>query len=103
MNRGMKKWAPYKSLNEQIDFINKMRYEKNKKERPLLSPDQEEEINRILVNYNNELCEITYWEDGYTYQVKAPIYRIDVEQKRIYFDRYSFIDFIDLVDIKVLD
>ena len=30
MNRGMKKWAPYKSLNEQADFINKMYYEKHK-------------------------------------------------------------------------
>ena len=55
----MKKWAPYKSLNEQADFINKMYYEKHKIERPKISSDVAQEINEILLTYNNEILQIT--------------------------------------------
>ena len=103
MNRGMKKWAPYKSLNEQIDFINKMRYEKNKIERPLISNEEAENINNILTNYQNETVWVKYYDDGYLYEVSLPIFKIDIINKRIYFDKYSFLDFVNIIDMKVMD
>ena len=78
MNRGMKKWAPYKSLNEQADFINKMYYEKHKIEKPKISSDVADDINEILTNYQNELLTITYFDDGYVYSIDARIYKIDI-------------------------
>ena len=99
MNRGMKKWAPYKSLNEQADFIKKMYYDKHKIERPKISNEVAEEINNILANYNNEILQITYYEDGYVYTIENSIYKIDIINKRIYLDRTSFIGFENLLNL----
>ena len=99
MNRGMKKWAPYKSLNEQADFIKKMYYDKHKIERPKISNEVAEEINNILTNYNNEILQITYYDDGYVYTIENSIYKIDIINKRIYLDRTSFIGFENLLNL----
>ena len=98
-DRGMKKWAPYKSLNEQADFIKKMYYDKHKIERPKISNEVAEEINNILANYNNEILQITYYEDGYVYTIENSIYKIDIINKRIYLDRTSFIGFENLLNL----
>jgi hypothetical protein len=101
MNRGMKKWAPYKSLNEQADFINKMYYEKHKIERPKISNEVAEDINYILLNYNNEdELKITYYDDGYVYTIIKIIYKIDVNNKRLYLDRTSYISFENLLNLE---
>ena len=47
-DRGMKKWAPYKSLIEQEVFINKMRVNKSKIEKPILCDEEMEKINYYL-------------------------------------------------------
>ena len=39
-DRGMMKWAPYRSLVEQSEFLEQMRYQKNKKDRPTLTEDR---------------------------------------------------------------
>ena len=103
MNRGMKKWAPYKSLNEQADFINKMYYEKHKIEKPKISSDVADDINEILTNYQNELLTITYFDDGYVYSIDAHIYRIDIINNRIYLDRTSYIGFENLCNLSRVD
>lgn len=82
-DRGMMKWAPYKSLVEQSEFLEQMRYEKNKKGRPSITDDRAEEINRILTNYQGEIVSITYFSDGYTYLLKTKIKRIDIENQQL--------------------
>ena len=82
-DRGMMKWAPYKSLVEQSEFLEQMRYEKNKKGRPTISEDRAEEINRVLSNYKGEIVSITYYSDGYTYLLKTKIKRIDIENQQL--------------------
>lgn len=99
MNRGMKKWAPYKSLNEQADFINKMYYEKHKIERPKISSDVAQEINEILLTYNNEILQITYYDDGYIFKIESTIHRIDINNRRLYLDRTSYIGFENLLNL----
>lgn len=103
MNRGMKKWAPYKSLNEQADFINKMYYEKHKVEKPKISSDQADDINEILVNYQGQLLTITYFDDGYVYDIKSTIYKIDIINRRIYIDRTSYIGLENLINLTNVD
>ena len=57
-DRGIKKWAPYKSLPEQ-DFTLKGHKEKEEKiEKPTISSEFAEEINNILVNYHGETLTI---------------------------------------------
>ena len=53
-DRGMKKWAPFSSLIEQSTCLEKMRFEKNKIEKPKISNERAEKINAILSNYKGE-------------------------------------------------
>lgn len=76
-DRGMKKYAPYSSLIEQSSCLEKMRYKKNKIEKPTISNEEAEKINFILTNYNNEDVVITYFYDGYIYLIETKIKRID--------------------------
>ena len=91
-DRGMMKWAPYQSLVEQAASLALMRRKKQRVERPLIASDQAEEINEILVHYKKEEVEARYWEDGFLYDVRGIISRIDdvcrfliLEGKRIAF------------------
>ena len=65
-DRGMKKWAPYKSLIEQEKYLNKAKQNSEKETRPQISSDEAELINEILVNYHGEELEILYWRNGKT-------------------------------------
>ena len=63
-DRGIKKWAPYKTLETQ-DFELKEHKEKEEKiEKPTISAEFAEEINEILVNYSGESLKIKYFKNG---------------------------------------
>ncbi|NLZ15101.1 MAG: YolD-like family protein [Erysipelotrichaceae bacterium] len=79
----MKKWAPYKSLNEQDNYLKKL-HEKNQKiNKPKISSDEAEIINNILVNYHGQELTITYWRDEKVNTVVAIISKIDPINKKI--------------------
>lgn len=81
--RGMKKWAPYKSLNKQDNYLKKL-HEKNQKiNKPKISSDEAEIINNILVNYHGQELTITYWRDEKVNTVVAIISKIDPINKKI--------------------
>lgn len=98
-DRGMMKWAPYRSLVEQSEFLDQMRYQKNKKAKPTISDDQIEEINRVLSNYKGEIVGITYYHDGYTYLIKTKIKRIDIENQQLILPQGK-LQFKDIVRIE---
>ena len=90
--RGMMKYQPYQSLVEQSAILARMRYEKGKIPKPLISADRSEEINEILVHYQREPVDAEYFEDGYRHRIQGVIHRIDslwkfliIEGKRIPF------------------
>ena len=103
-DRGMMKWAPYRSLVEQSEFLNQMRYEKNKKVRPTLTEDRMEEINRVLQNYQGEVVGITYYSDGSTYLIKTKIKRIDIENQQLVLPqgKLKFRDIVKIENSEVL-
>jgi hypothetical protein len=77
-DRGMMKWAPYKSLGPTSDYLAKMAYERGKKERPLHSSSEEaEEINDVLVNYRWQAGLFTLYDDGYTEEITGKITEIN--------------------------
>lgn len=79
----MKKWAPYSSLIEQSICLEKMRYEKNKIEKPRISSDLANKINMILTNYHGQELKITYFYDGYLYEIRTTIKSINKNRKSI--------------------
>lgn len=98
-DRGMKKWAPFASLIEQSVCLEEMRYKKNKTEKPKISNERAEKINSILANYQKEEVTITYFYDGYLYDVTGVIQRID-SSKRVLRINDGNIPFSEIIDIK---
>ena len=97
-DRGMKKFAPFASLIEQNDYLNNMKYEKNKIEKPRLSNEKAEEINEILTNYNGEVLEFHYFYDGYIYKIDSKILKIDIYNRKLKLEQGD-LPFTNIVDI----
>lgn len=98
-DRGMKKYAPFASLIEQAEFLQEMRYQKNKIDKPKISSERAEKINAILTNYHKEEVTITYYFDGYLHDIKNVIDKIDIN-KRIIKINGGIIPFNEIIDIK---
>jgi hypothetical protein len=101
-DRGMKKWAPYKSLDQQADFLAKMAYERGKKPRPLHSSDEAEEINDFLLHYDGGTICLSYFCDGYTTETTGKICEINTIYKYLKINDNK-IDFRDIVCFKNAD
>ena len=98
--RGMKKWAPYKSLPEQEKYLNRLKEQQQKVERPIMSSDEAEEINEILVNYQGEEILITYWRNEKINSVTTIIKKIDVDNKKIVLPERKTIYFHELIKLE---
>lgn len=103
--RGMVKWQPFASLPEQANYINKLIYEMNKIERPILSEDQLNELNETLFRAfeNKEQIALEYFHDGYIYLVEGIIIKIDPIKKSLIVennnkrDKFSIASIVNIV------
>ena len=98
--RGMKKWAPYKSLIEQEKYLKKAHDDNNKETRPQISSDEAEEINEILVNYQGEELVILYWRNEKTQKISTILKKIDPINKKIVLPNRKTILFSELINIE---
>ena len=98
--RGMKKWAPYKSLIEQEKYLKKASQNNEKQVRPQISTDEAEQINEILVNYQGEELEITYWRNEKLNTIASILVKIDPENKKIVLPERKTIYFKELISIE---
>lgn len=100
--RGMKKWAPYKSLPEQEKYLRKLKEDQEKVSRPVMSSDEAEEINEILVNYSGEEIIITYWRNEKINTISSVFKKIDVDNKKIVLPDRKTIYFHELIKLERL-
>ena len=98
--RGMKKWAPYKSLIEQEKYLKKASDNNEKQVRPQISSDEAEIINEILVNYHGEELLITYWRNEKINIMSAILVKIDAENKKIVLPNRRTIYFSELISLE---
>ena len=98
--RGMKKWAPYKSLNEQEDYLKKLHNKQEKVERPSISSDEADNINEILVNYHGEELLIEYWRNEKINTVSSTLSKIDPVNKKIVLPLRKTIYFSELIRVE---
>ena len=99
-DRGMKKWAPFSSLIEQATCLEQMKYERNKIEKPVLSPDQVEKIEYALQSYKKgEIVKIKFYSDGYLYEINSTIKKIDLENRCLVLDQGK-LRFSNILDIE---
>ena len=99
--RGMKKWAPYKSLIEQESYLNKLHDNNQKVEKPHISSDEAELINEILVNYRGEELLITYWRNGKINTLPAILKKIDPLNKKIVLQDRRTIYFSEIIKLEI--
>ncbi len=99
-DRGMKKWAPYKSLNEQWSTLDSLHKDEEKVEKPQISNEVAEEINEILVNYHGQELEIYYYKNGYIKKEKSTIKKIDAFNRKLILDNQMIIYLKDLVGLR---
>ena len=89
-DRGIKKWAPYKSLVEHDPAINKTKEEKTPVSKPKISNDEAEQINEILTNYQGETLLVSYYHNKKIITKEIVIKKIDTyERKLVLIDRTS--------------
>ncbi len=88
--RGMKKWLPFKSLNGQYEMIEEMKKERNKIQKPILSEDEEDEINMFLINVRKgEKTKVTFYMNHELLTKEAIFNKIEKDNERIYFYGFS--------------
>ena len=98
--RGMKKWAPYKSLNEQEDYLKRLHQQQEKTSRPKMSSDVADAINEILSNYQGEELIISYWRNDKINTVSTILTKIDPANKKIILPNRRTILFSEFINIE---
>ena len=82
-DRGMKKWAPYKTLEDQWSTLDNLYKSEEKVEKPLISNEVAEEINDKLVNYQGQEYEFYYYKNGRILKEKSTIKKIDAFNRNL--------------------
>lgn len=98
-DRGMKKWAPYRSLPEKDIVDLKMKKNKNKISKPLISNEEAEEINQLLSNHEDVLV-FTIYKNGTLVDIVGQIKNIDEVNRQIILKNRDKIYLRDIVRAK---
>ena len=99
-DRGMKKWAPYKTLEDQWSTLDNLYKSEEKIEKPLISNEVAEEINDKLVNYQGQEYEFYYYKNGRILKEKSTIKKIDAFNRNLLLTNGIKISLRDLIGIK---
>lgn len=99
-DRGMKKWAPYRSLPEKDIFDNKMKKKREEIKKPQISNEEAEEINYLLINHNNKELVFTVFNNGKMQTIIGKIKKIDIINKTIYLLAGEKISLINIIRVK---
>jgi hypothetical protein len=102
-DRKMMKWMPFNALLEQGDHIRELLNGRTKKEMPILSEDQQSELNYKLEAaylFKNEVL-ITYYRDGAIYKIEGVITRTDIYNKLIFIGD-AFVSALQIINIETV-
>ncbi len=107
--RGMIKWAPFATMPEQFENVRKLQEDQVKIERPELSDDRLDEIDRTLKKALalKRQVRIEYYYDGHRFSVVLKIISVDIWSMIVVGQKNDgeemvFISFIDVLNIIML-
>ncbi len=100
-DREMIKWTPFESLISNQKVIDSILYEKNKIKKPILSLEQQQEIEDKLIEAFYEQIEITLkiYKNGYINIITSSILKIDSIHKKITLQNQDKILFKQIIEI----
>ncbi|MBH0357770.1 YolD-like family protein [Bacillus thuringiensis] len=102
----MVKWAPFAALTPQFDGIREMIKEQNKLTRPILTTEEKERIENMLLCslVSEEKIMITYYEDGYLLSNYMTVVDIDPSNSTVICTDACYnklkLQFSNIIDIK---
>jgi len=104
VDRGIIKWNAFDALVGYSSMLEEMRYRLGKKERPILSDDDYEQLNRDLVNamQNHLEIEIRYFHDGYARFTFGTIRRVDYTNREIVLSTMERLKAEDIIGMTIL-
>jgi len=102
-DRKMMKWVPFNALLEQSDYIRNILEGRVRIEMPVLSVDQEAELNYKLetISIFNSQCIISYYEDGKIKTAEGNITKTD-DYKKLIFVNNTKISARQITNIEVI-
>lgn len=103
VDRGIIKWAPFDALVGYHGVLGDMKYRMGKKDQPILSDDQYQELNqklRMASNFGLDLT-IHYYIDGYIKTTFGVIKRIDWVHKTLLLTSFEKINAYQIVEIEL--
>lgn len=104
--RGMVKWSPFAAMPEQFAGIREIIKEKNKVTRPILTGEEKELIENMLLCslLSEEEILITYYEDGYLLSSYMTVVDIDPSNSSVIctdaFYNKMKLQFSNIIDVK---
>lgn len=100
-DRGIIKWLPFESLTPNKKVIDTILYEKNKVKKPILSLEQQQEMEEKIIEAFYEQIEITLkiYINGYIKTIISPILEIDYTYKKIILKNKDIILFKQIVEV----
>ena len=102
-DRKMMKWMPFNALLEQSDYLSNLLQGKERIEMPVLSADQEYELNYKLETaylFKNQII-VTYYESHKYKTAEGIIERTDLYNKLIFIGEVG-ISALQIIDIEVV-
>lgn len=107
-DRGMRKWKPFASMPEQYAGLNHVMRELDKVEQPLLTADQQEQINHTInraIHFKKPV-QITHYKDGHIVTGLGVITHVSDQRQLLYyiddvFDMKCDIPLNSIVDIRI--
>jgi hypothetical protein len=105
VDRGIIKWAPFDALVGHHSMIEELKHRLGKQEKPILSDDQYDNLNRELIQASSKHLEIeiTYYSNGYLKNTFGHIKKIDWISKTILLSTYEKIHAKDIIELNILN
>lgn len=75
--RGMIKWAPFATMPEQYEAVDRMKEEQDHISKPALNTEQLQTLELGLRNNIGNVAVLRYWNSGYEVQVECKLEHID--------------------------
>ncbi|PKK96958.1 MAG: hypothetical protein CVV58_03700 [Tenericutes bacterium HGW-Tenericutes-3] len=100
-DRGIIKWAPFDALVGYHSLIKELKYRLGKRNKPILSDDQYEELNRnlLLAYQQNSQIEIEFFSQGYSKYTFGTIKKIDWINRIIILSSFEKIRADDILEL----
>lgn len=101
--RGMIKWAPFATMPEQYEKIDRMMERQQHVPPPSLNEDLQQELELKLKNLKGSNVILRYWDSGYEVQLECAIEGFDNWSHTVMISKNKTLNYIDFNHIYSVD